>query len=67
MRGVKSLVTETSQLDPEEGLDLIYSIPELREKLPKIEGGVEPLPEAILWISMVKYLQKRTHAVSSCY
>ena len=37
MRGVKSLVTETSQLDPEEGIRFRgYSIPELREKLPKI-------------------------------
>lgn len=51
MRGVKSLVTETSLLDPEEGIRFRgLSIPEARDQLPKAEGGQEPLPEALLWL-----------------
>ena len=40
MRGMTGLVTETSKLDPEEGIRFRgYSIPELRDKLPKAPGG----------------------------
>lgn len=70
MRGVKSLVTETSQLDPVEGIRFRgYSIPELREKLPKIEGGVEPLPEAIFFLMLNGKIPSETdvNAVSSCW
>ncbi|MFW6129114.1 MAG: citrate (Si)-synthase, eukaryotic [Candidatus Aminicenantaceae bacterium] len=48
MRGVKCMVTETSALDPYEGIRFRgYNIPELREKLPKAPGKEEPLPEGI--------------------
>jgi citrate synthase len=51
MRGVNGLVTETSLLDPEEGIRFRgYDIPEVREKLPKAQGGDEPLPEGIFWL-----------------
>lgn len=51
MRGVKCLVTETSALDPYEGIRFRgYTIPELREKLPKAPGGEEPLPEGIFYL-----------------
>lgn len=53
MRGMKSLVTETSHLDPEEGIrfrDL--TIPDCREQLPKAPGGEEPLPEGLFWLLM---------------
>ncbi|KAN0003471.1 hypothetical protein ACTFIZ_009640 [Dictyostelium cf. discoideum] len=51
MRSVKSLVTETSSLDPEEGIRFRgLTIPECQEKLPKAPGGAEPLPEGILWL-----------------
>ncbi|EFC45397.1 mitochondrial citrate synthetase [Naegleria gruberi] len=51
MRGIKGLVTETSLLDPEEGIRFRgYSIPECQEKLTKAQGGQEPLPEAMLWL-----------------
>ena len=43
MRGITGLVTETSLLDAQEGIRFRgYSIPELREKLPKAHGGTEP-------------------------
>lgn len=51
MRGVKCMVTETSALDPYEGIRFRgFSIPELREKLPKAPGGEEPLPEGIFYL-----------------
>ncbi|HVX28239.1 MAG TPA: citrate (Si)-synthase, eukaryotic [Parafilimonas sp.] len=54
MRGITGLVTETSLLDPQEGIRFRgYSIPELREKLPKANGGNEPLPEGLFYLLMV--------------
>ncbi len=54
MRGVKSMIWETSALDPYEGIRFRgYSIPELREKLPKREKGKEPLPEGLFWLMLV--------------
>lgn len=51
MRGIKCMVWETSLLDPMEGIRFRgYSIPEVREKLPKATGGEEPLPEGIFWL-----------------
>jgi citrate synthase len=51
MRGVKCMVTETSALDPMEGIRFRgYNIPQLREKLPKAQGGKEPLPEGIFYL-----------------
>jgi len=54
MKGMIGMVTETSKLDPEEGIRFRgYSIPELREKLPKAPGGTEPLPEGIFYLMLV--------------
>ncbi|CAA83004.1 putative citrate synthase, mitochondrial [Caenorhabditis elegans] len=51
MRSMKGMVTETSVLDPEEGIRFRgYSIPECQKLLPKAKGGEEPLPEAIWWL-----------------
>ncbi|XP_037085166.1 probable citrate synthase 2, mitochondrial [Pollicipes pollicipes] len=51
MRGMKGLVTETSVLDPEEGIRFRgYSIPECQKLLPKAAGGEEPLPEGLFWL-----------------
>ncbi len=53
MRGVKSLVTETSELDANEGIRFRgYSIPELKKRLPKLEGDTEPLPEGIFYLML---------------
>ncbi|VDN92158.1 unnamed protein product [Brugia pahangi] len=47
----QALVTETSVLDPEEGIRFRgYSIPECQKMLPKAKGGEEPLPEGIWWL-----------------
>src|ERR1051325_4216232 len=54
MRGVTGLVTETSLLDAQEGIRFRgYSIPELREKLPKAPDGTEPLPEGLFHLLMI--------------
>jgi len=53
MRGIKALVTETSVLDPEEGIRFRnYTIPDCQELLPKAAGGAEPLPEGLFWLLM---------------
>ncbi|MCB0697983.1 MAG: citrate (Si)-synthase, eukaryotic, partial [Chitinophagaceae bacterium] len=60
MRGVPGLVTETSLLDAEEGIRFRgYSIPELRELLPKAEGGIEPLPEGLFYLMLVGELPSK--------
>ena len=54
MRGITGLVTETSLLDSQDGIRFRgYSIPELQEKLPKAEGGNEPLPEGLFYLMLV--------------
>ncbi|MFK8101771.1 MAG: citrate (Si)-synthase [Saprospiraceae bacterium] len=54
MRGVKSMIWETSQLDSIDGIRFRgHSIPELRDKLPKVPGGKEPLPEGLFWLMLV--------------
>ncbi len=54
MRGMPGLVTETSLLDPMNGIRFRgYSIPELREKLPKASGGSEPLPEGLFYLMLI--------------
>lgn len=54
MKGIIGLITETSLLDAEEGIRFRgHSIPELREKLPKAEGGHEPLPEGLFYLMLL--------------
>ncbi len=49
IRGVKCMIWEGSYVDPQKGvLFRGYSIPELREKLPKVKE--EPLPEGLLYL-----------------
>ncbi len=51
MKGMIGMITETSKLDPEEGIRFRgYSIPDLREKLPVSKEGPEPLPEGIFYL-----------------
>ncbi len=54
MRGIPGLITETSLLDANVGIRFRgYSIPELREKLPKAPGGSEPLPEGLFYLMLL--------------
>jgi len=48
---VKCMIWETSLLDPEEGIRFRgLTIPEVQQKLPKVKGGEQPLPEGLLWL-----------------
>ncbi len=54
MRGITGLVSETSLLDAQEGIRFRgYTIPELREKLPKFTGGSEPMPEGLFYLMLI--------------
>jgi len=54
MRGITGLVTETSLLDAQEGIRFRgFSIPELQQKLPKANGGTEPLPEGLFHLMLL--------------
>ena len=54
MRDITCMIWEPSLLDAEEGIRFRgFSIPELREKLPKAPGGKEPLPEGLFWLMLV--------------
>ena len=75
MKGIPSLLTCTSKLDPEEGIRFRgYTIPDLQKLLPKARPGGEPLPEGLFYLMLmdelptnedVKYIQdewqKRAH------
>ncbi len=53
-RSIKSMVWETSELDPMEGIRFRgYSIPELRASLPRGEHEKEPRPEGLFWLMLV--------------
>jgi citrate synthase len=53
MRGIQSMIWETSLLDSQDGIKFRgYSIPQLQELLPKAPGGSEPLPEGIFWLML---------------
>ena len=57
MRGMPTLICETSKLDPEEGIRFRgYSIPELQKLLPKYPGGEEPLPEGLFYLILMNEL-----------
>lgn len=52
MRSVKSMITETSLLDAQEGIRFRgLSIPEVQARLPKF-GHEEPTPEGLYWLLM---------------
>src|ERR1700744_4201421 len=54
MRGITGLVSETSLLDAQEGIRFRgYSIPDLQVKLPKAQGGTEPLAEGLFHLMLL--------------
>src|SRR6267154_2777411 len=68
MRGITGLVSETSLLDAQEGIRFRgFSIPELQQKLPKAQGGTEPLPEGLFYLMLMGELptEDEAHHISS--
>ncbi|MEJ2599617.1 MAG: citrate (Si)-synthase [Anaerolineales bacterium] len=54
MRSVKSLVTDISYVDPNEGIHLRgHTISELLEKLPKLEGAEVPLVGGLYYLLLI--------------
>ena len=48
------MLWETSELDPEVGIKFRgYDIFQLREMLPRVPNGTEPLPEGLFWLMLV--------------
>jgi citrate synthase len=51
-RGIKMMLWETSQLDPQQGIRFRgFSIPEVKDKLPSGPQG-EPKPEGLFWLML---------------
>jgi citrate synthase len=70
MRGITGLVSETSLLDAQEGIRFRgFSIPELQVKLPKANGGSEPLPEGLFYLMLVGELptEEDVHHLTSVW
>ncbi len=70
MRGITGLLTETSLLDAQEGIRFRgYTIPELQQKLPKVPGGSEPLPEGLFYLMLVGELpaEEDVHHLTSVW
>ena len=60
MKGMVSLLTCTSKLDAEEGIRFRgYSIPQLRELLPKVHDDGEPLPEGLFYLMLTGELPNK--------
>ena len=54
MKGIPALLTDTSKLDANEGIRFRgYSLPELQQKLPKMDDSGEPLPEGLFYLMMI--------------
>jgi len=70
MRGIKALVTETSHLDPEDGIFFRgHSIPQCCDRLPKAPGGSEPLPEGLFFLLLTGEFPTadQVKAISKCW
>lgn len=53
MKGIPSLITETSKLDPNEGIRFRgFSLPELRNTIPRLCSHGEPLPEGLFYLML---------------
>ncbi len=65
MKGIPALLTETSKLDANEGIRFRgYSLPELQQKLPKMDEEGEPLPEGLFYLMMVGEIPDREDVIN---
>ncbi|MBL31819.1 MAG: citrate (Si)-synthase, eukaryotic [Flavobacteriales bacterium] len=54
MRGMLCMVTETSKLDPNEGIRFRgYSLPEIQDVLPRAKNSNQPLPEGMFYLMLI--------------
>ncbi|MBW8323469.1 MAG: citrate (Si)-synthase [Prolixibacteraceae bacterium] len=65
MKGIPALLTETSKLDANEGIRFRgYSLPELQEKLPKLDVEGEPLPEGLFYLMMIGEIPEKEDVIN---
>jgi citrate synthase len=67
MRGMLSMVTETSKLDPNEGIRFRgYSLPEIQDVLPRAAESNQPLPEGMFYLMLIGELPTKedVHLIS---
>ncbi len=63
MRGIKSLITDISYLDPNEGIRYRgYTLPEVFEKLPKPENGEMPCVEGLYYLLLTGEIPTKAEA-----
>jgi citrate synthase len=64
MRDVKSLVTDISYVDPQEGIRFRgYTIPEVLEKLPKPDGAVMPYIGGLYYLFLIGEIPSKEQAI----
>ncbi|KAG5175985.1 citrate synthase-like protein [Tribonema minus] len=62
-RGIKTMMWETSNLDPEEGIRFRgLTIPDCQKKLPGYQKGGEPTPEALIWLLLTSEVPTKEQA-----
>jgi citrate synthase len=65
MKGIPGLLTETSKLDANEGIRFRgFSIPELREKLPRLTPEGEPLPEGLFYLMLIGEIPEKEDVIN---
>jgi len=65
MKGIPALLTETSKLDANEGIRFRgFSLPELQEKLPKMDEAGEPLPEGLFYLMMIGEIPEKDDVIN---
>lgn len=65
MKGIPALLTETSKLDPNEGIRFRgYSLPQLQQKLPKLDDAGEPLPEGLFYLMMIGDIPEKDDVIN---
>lgn len=64
MRGIKSLITDISYLDPNEGIRYRgYTLSEVFEKLPQADGGEMPCVEGLLYLFLTGDIPTKEEAM----
>jgi citrate synthase len=65
MKGIPALITDTSKLDANEGIRFRgYSIPELRDKLPRLNPDGEPLPEGLFYLMLIGEIPEKEDVIN---
>jgi len=65
MKGIPALLTETSKLDANEGIRFRgFSLPELQQKLPKLDDAGEPLPEGLFYLMMIGEIPEKEDVIN---